>query len=53
MRFGERLAPFKVPDEVLLSDALPRTSTGKVQKHVLRGLAPAAPAAGSAGPVAG
>lgn len=32
----ERLAPFKVPKAVVLRDALPRTSTGKVQKHVLR-----------------
>jgi fatty-acyl-CoA synthase len=31
-----RLARFKAPDAVELLDALPRTSTGKVQKHELR-----------------
>jgi acyl-CoA synthetase (AMP-forming)/AMP-acid ligase II len=31
-----RLAPFKVPKSVIFSDELPRTSTGKVQKNVLR-----------------
>ena len=31
-----RLAPFKVPKSVVFTDELPRTSTGKVQKNVLR-----------------
>jgi acyl-CoA synthetase (AMP-forming)/AMP-acid ligase II len=31
-----RLAPFKVPKRVVFADELPRTSTGKVQKNVLR-----------------
>jgi acyl-CoA synthetase (AMP-forming)/AMP-acid ligase II len=31
-----RLAPFKVPKTVIFTDELPRTSTGKVQKNVLR-----------------
>lgn len=31
-----RLAKFKAPDEVEILDALPKTSTGKVQKFVLR-----------------
>ena len=35
--FGrEHLAPFKVPRRWLFVDALPRTASGKVQKHVLR-----------------
>jgi fatty-acyl-CoA synthase len=33
-----RLAHFKAPDRVYF-EALPKTSTGKIQKHVLRGLA--------------
>jgi fatty-acyl-CoA synthase len=32
----DRLAGFKVPDEVEILDELPKTSTGKVQKFVLR-----------------
>ncbi len=32
----ERLAGFKVPDEIEIMEALPKTSTGKVQKFVLR-----------------
>jgi acyl-CoA synthetase (AMP-forming)/AMP-acid ligase II len=32
----ERLAPFKVPKAVVVLDELPRTSTGKVRKNVLR-----------------
>ncbi len=32
----ERLAPFKVPSEVVFVPALPRTSVGKVQKEELR-----------------
>ena len=31
-----RLARFKVPSEVEFVDALPRTSVGKIQKHILR-----------------
>ena len=32
----ERLAGYKVPKEVVLLEALPRTQTGKVEKHKLR-----------------
>ncbi len=32
----ERLAKFKVPDEVHFVESLPRTSVGKIQKHLLR-----------------
>ncbi len=32
----ERLARFRVPGHVVFKDALPRTSVGKVQKHLLR-----------------
>lgn len=32
----ERLAGFKIPKAVVITDQLPHTSTGKVQKHVLR-----------------
>ena len=35
-RIGERLAKFKLPKRVLLADALPRNSMGKVTKNVLR-----------------
>ncbi len=35
-RLKARLAPFKVPKAVIVADALPMTSTGKIQKHVLR-----------------
>jgi fatty-acyl-CoA synthase len=31
-----RLAKFKAPDEVEIVEALPKTSTGKIQKYVLR-----------------
>ena len=31
-----RLAGFKVPKSVVLTDAIPRTASGKVQKHLLR-----------------
>jgi fatty-acyl-CoA synthase len=33
---GGRLARFKVPKAIEVVDALPKTATGKVQKHVLR-----------------
>jgi fatty-acyl-CoA synthase len=33
---ASRLAPYKVPRTVILIDALPTTSSGKVQKNVLR-----------------
>ena len=32
----ERLAKFKVPDEIRFVESLPRTSVGKIQKHLLR-----------------
>ncbi len=32
----ERLASFRVPERVEFRDELPRTSVGKIQKHVLR-----------------
>jgi fatty-acyl-CoA synthase len=31
-----RIARYKVPKEFLLTEALPRTASGKIQKHVLR-----------------
>jgi acyl-CoA synthetase (AMP-forming)/AMP-acid ligase II len=33
---GEQLAKFKVPEEIFLVDELPRTSTGKIIKALLR-----------------
>lgn len=33
---GERLAKFRVPEHVVFKKALPRTSVGKIQKHLLR-----------------
>ncbi len=33
----DRLARFRVPGHVVFKDALPRTSVGKIQKHLLRG----------------
>ena len=32
----ERIAHFKAPDEIEVLDELPKTSTGKIQKYVLR-----------------
>ncbi|MEP6563880.1 MAG: AMP-binding protein [Mesorhizobium sp.] len=32
-----RIARYKVPKEFLLTDVLPRTASGKIQKHILRG----------------
>ena len=37
----ERLAPHKVPREVVLVAALPRTGSGKIDRTALRGLVPA------------
>ncbi|MPY40276.1 ATP-dependent acyl-CoA ligase [Streptomyces phyllanthi] len=39
----EELAKFKVPDAVYVVPELPRTSVGKIQKHLLRHPAPQAP----------
>ncbi|MBB6412290.1 fatty-acyl-CoA synthase [Mesorhizobium sangaii] len=33
---GARIARYKVPKEFLLTDTLPRTASGKIQKHILR-----------------
>ena len=33
---AERLASFRVPERVEFRDELPRTSVGKIQKHLLR-----------------
>ncbi len=33
---GQRLVRFRVPGQVVFKDALPRTSVGKIQKHILR-----------------
>ena len=35
-RVKERLAGFKVPKAIVVVDQLPKTSTGKIQKNVLR-----------------
>ncbi|SUP32357.1 Long-chain-fatty-acid--CoA ligase [Tsukamurella paurometabola] len=34
----EHLAGFKVPKEIVLVDQLPKTATGKIQKHLVRAL---------------
>ncbi|TPL85982.1 AMP-binding protein [Mesorhizobium sp. B2-3-12] len=34
---GDRIARYKVPKQFLLAEALPRTASGKIQKHILRG----------------
>ncbi|WP_246682246.1 AMP-binding protein [Mesorhizobium sp. B3-2-1] len=34
---GARIARYKVPKQFLLTEALPRTASGKIQKHILRG----------------
>lgn len=41
-RCRRELARFKVPDEVHLVEELPRTSVGKIQKHLLRRAVPQA-----------
>ncbi|MDP3677344.1 MAG: hypothetical protein Q8R44_19970 [Novosphingobium sp.] len=33
---AERLAKFKVPASAVVTDAIPRTASGRVQKHLLR-----------------
>lgn len=33
---GARIARYKVPKEFFLTEALPRTASGKIQKHILR-----------------
>ena len=33
---SERLAKYKVPATIVVTDSIPRTASGKVQKHVLR-----------------
>jgi acyl-CoA synthetase (AMP-forming)/AMP-acid ligase II len=35
-RVKERLAGFKVPKAIVVADSLPKTSTGKIQKNILR-----------------
>ncbi len=39
---ARNLASFKVPAGISFIEAMPQTATGKVQKHLLRGLLPAA-----------
>jgi acyl-CoA synthetase (AMP-forming)/AMP-acid ligase II len=46
---GGRLARHKLPKAIELVDALPKTATGKVQKHVLRERARESAAHGIAG----
>jgi acyl-coenzyme A synthetase/AMP-(fatty) acid ligase len=36
---AERLAPYKRPARIVLMKALPAAATGKVLKHVLKGMA--------------
>jgi fatty-acyl-CoA synthase len=48
-----RLARFKVPKAIEVVDALPKTATGKVQKHVLRERSRTAPEQGVLGGRAG
>ena len=33
---AERLAAFRVPEKIIFNDSLPRTSVGKIQKHLIR-----------------
>ncbi|HEX3980495.1 MAG TPA: AMP-binding protein [Acidimicrobiales bacterium] len=37
-RASDRLAPYKRPKQYVVLDALPRTATGKVQRHLIPGL---------------
>jgi acetyl-CoA synthetase len=37
----ERLAPYQYPKEIEFIDALPMTTTGKIQRNVLRARQPA------------
>jgi fatty-acyl-CoA synthase len=46
----ERLAAFKVPRHFAFRADLPRTSTGKIQKYLLRGADPTSPVLGGAAP---
>ena len=46
---GERLAGYKRPRQVELSEELPRTPSGKIQKHLLAGRGGGAAAAGVRG----
>ncbi len=46
-----RIAHFKAPKEIRFEE-LPKTSTGKIQKHVLRERAAGSPEASSSGKVA-
>ena len=38
MRLRDHLSPFKCPKAVIIAEALPKTATGKIQKHELRKL---------------
>ncbi len=33
---AERLASFRVPQQVVFKESLPKTSVGKIQKHLIR-----------------
>ena len=35
-KLRERISPYKCPKSIIIADALPKTSTGKIQKAVLR-----------------
>jgi fatty-acyl-CoA synthase len=35
---SSHLASFKVPKSFIFTDSIPRTSTGKAQKHILRNM---------------
>jgi feruloyl-CoA synthase len=42
---ADKMAPYKIPREFYFVDALPRTPTGKLQKHLIRGHATIPPSA--------